>query len=423
MANPLGDFDTSAVIYGKFVTTSASTAAPTTLSGSAVLSVYKDNSTTQSTAGVTLTVDFDSVTGFNHYAVDTSADGTFYSAGSFYDIVVTTGTVGGTSAVGYCVGSFTLRKTSALKPTTAGRALDVSAGGEAGLDWANIGSPTTTNSLTGTSMSSSQVVASVTARVMANADQWAGTTIPAPTVTGVPKVDLVDIGGVALSTASAQLGVNVVEYAAGKVPLQPTTASRTLNVTATGEAGIDWGDVVNQSTTVSLSNTTIKASSIPTTAQIATAVWQDATAGDFTAVGSIGKDLFIGGVTPGAAGGHFIAGTNAATTVTTALTTTFTGNLTGSVGSLAAQAQTDVKTQVVAALSSDTYAEPGQGVPPATTTLANKIGYNYKAWRNKSTQTASEYDLFADDATTVDQKASVSDDGTTFTRGEVATGP
>lgn len=37
---------------------------------------------------------------------------------------------------------------------------------------------------------------------------------------------------------------------------------------------------------------------------------------------------------PGATGGLFIAGTNAATTVTTALTTTFTGNLTGSVGSV-----------------------------------------------------------------------------------------
>lgn len=38
--------------------------------------------------------------------------------------------------------------------------------------------------------------------------------------------------------------------------------------------------------------------------------------------------------TAGAAGGLFIAGTNAATTVTTSLTTTFTGNLTGSVGSV-----------------------------------------------------------------------------------------
>lgn len=42
----------------------------------------------------------------------------------------------------------------------------------------------------------------------------------------------------------------------------------------------------------------------------------------------------IPGATAGAAGGLFIAGTNAATTVTTALTTTFTGNLTGSVASV-----------------------------------------------------------------------------------------
>jgi len=52
------------------------------------------------------------------------------------------------------------------------------------------------------------------------------------------------------------------------------------------------------------------------------------------------KDSVRGGMTalpaavPGANGGVFIAGTNAATTITTGLTTTFTGNLTGSVGSV-----------------------------------------------------------------------------------------
>lgn len=40
----------------------------------------------------------------------------------------------------------------ALKPTTAGRTLDVSTGGEAGIDWANIGSPTTTVALAGTTV-------------------------------------------------------------------------------------------------------------------------------------------------------------------------------------------------------------------------------------------------------------------------------
>lgn len=38
----------------------------------------------------------------------------------------------------------------ALKPTTAGRTLDVSLGGEAGIDWANVGSPTTAVALTAT---------------------------------------------------------------------------------------------------------------------------------------------------------------------------------------------------------------------------------------------------------------------------------
>lgn len=39
-----------------------------------------------------------------------------------------------------------------LQPTTAGRTLDVSVGGEAGVDWANIGSPTTTVALSGTTV-------------------------------------------------------------------------------------------------------------------------------------------------------------------------------------------------------------------------------------------------------------------------------
>ena len=47
-------------------------------------------------------------------------------------------------AVDYQVDAF-----GAIKPTTAGRTLDVSAGGEAGIDLANIGSPTTTVNLSG----------------------------------------------------------------------------------------------------------------------------------------------------------------------------------------------------------------------------------------------------------------------------------
>lgn len=48
--------------------------------------------------------------------------------------------------------------TGLLGPTTAGRTLDVSAGGEAGVDWANVGSPTTTLALTGTTIATTQKV-------------------------------------------------------------------------------------------------------------------------------------------------------------------------------------------------------------------------------------------------------------------------
>lgn len=52
-----------------------------------------------------------------------------------------------------------------LQATTVGNTLDVSATGEAGIDWANIGSPTTAQNLSGTNIDVDQVVASVSGAV------------------------------------------------------------------------------------------------------------------------------------------------------------------------------------------------------------------------------------------------------------------
>lgn len=90
-----------AKLYCKFTTRDAGV--PTTLSGSPAVSVYKDDSTTESTAGVTLTVDFDGRTGLNHVTIDTSADTTFYANGHHYELVITAGTVAGNSVVGEVV--------------------------------------------------------------------------------------------------------------------------------------------------------------------------------------------------------------------------------------------------------------------------------------------------------------------------------
>jgi hypothetical protein len=98
------------------------------------------------------------------------------------------------------------------------------------------------------------------------------------------------------------------------------------------------------------------------------------------------------------------------------------GNVTGSVGSLATQAKADVNAEVVDVLNVDTYAEPGQEAPAATVSLVKKIGYLFKAWRNKKDNNGAENKLYADDATTVDQKQSTTESGGTVTKGEWTTG-
>lgn len=146
------------------------------------------------------------------------------------------------------------------------------------------------------------------------------------------------------------------------------------------------------------------------------------------AVGSVTSGVnavqLAGQTITAATGVTFPASIASPTNITAGTITTVT-NLTNAPtsGDLTATMKASVNAEVVDALATDTYAEPAQGAPAATATLAAKIGYLYKAWRNKSTQTSSTYSLYADDTTTVDQKATVADDGTTLTRGEIATGP
>ena len=76
----------------------------------------------------------------------------------------------------------------------------------------------------------------------------------------------------------------------------------------------------------------------------------------------------------------------------------------------------------VSSLLDDARAEPGQGAPPVNPDSMTKIDYLFKEFRNRKTQTSDTFSIFADDATTVDQKATISDDGTTAEKGEMGTG-
>ena len=77
----------------------------------------------------------------------------------------------------------------------------------------------------------------------------------------------------------------------------------------------------------------------------------------------------------------------------------------------------DVNAEVVDALDTDTYAELG-AVPAATASLSDKITWLAMLARNKITQTATTQTLRNDADSVSVSTATVSDDGTTFTKGE-----
>lgn len=132
-----GDIRLEKTIDLKFATRRFSTGAPFTLAGSPTVAAYPDNSTTEITAGITLTVDFDARTGLNNVRVAaTAANG--YASGVNYSLVITAGTVDGVSVVGEVIGSFSIEARSALMPTTADRTLNcINGRGDADVEMVN----------------------------------------------------------------------------------------------------------------------------------------------------------------------------------------------------------------------------------------------------------------------------------------------
>jgi hypothetical protein len=91
--------------------TSASPPVPITFAGSPAVEVYEDNSTTQITGAVTLTVDFDGVTGLHNMRIAaTTANG--FEVGKSYSVVVSAGTVDGNSVVGETLFQFTVKRSA-----------------------------------------------------------------------------------------------------------------------------------------------------------------------------------------------------------------------------------------------------------------------------------------------------------------------
>jgi hypothetical protein len=118
---------------------------------------------------------------------------------------------------------------SPLQPTEVGRTVDVTTGGEVGIDWANVGSPTTTRNLSGTTVKTATDVETDTQDLQAR--------IPAAlTAGGNMKADALALSGDTTAADNAEAFFDGTGYAGTNnvIPLV-TTATNLTNAPTAGD--------------------------------------------------------------------------------------------------------------------------------------------------------------------------------------------
>jgi hypothetical protein len=220
MSQDLGDRDINDTLYFGFNTHKAD-GTPITLAGTPAISIYKDDNTTEVTTGVTLTVDFDSRTGY--HMVKVVCTDAFYATTCSYKAVITAGTVDSISVVGMEVAHWTINK----------------------------------NSKSGISLAADQAV---------NATKWAGGDIPTPNQTGIPLVDFKYVlGSILTEGASGRLKAAIVKFFNVATPV-----STCGDVDQTGDSFAKLGTPAGASIAADLAEIEGETDGIPTVEAIRT---------------------------------------------------------------------------------------------------------------------------------------------------------
>lgn len=365
----IGDFPEDFATVSILFTTHAASGAPVAPSSgfeAADIKIYKNGSATEktSTNGLTMTSPFDSITGLHCLVIDTSVDTGdvgFWVAGAQYTVVLSPDETVDSLAVAKVIGSFGIELSEVLRPTTAGRQLDVSAGGEAGIDWANIGSPTTAVNLSGTNIDVDQVVASVSGAV-------GSVTGAAGSVTGAVGSVTGNVGGnVTGSVGSvATGGITAGSFASGAIDNAAIAAdaigSSELAASAVTEiqSGLSILDAPGIRSAVGLASANLDT-------QIGTlATPTNITAGTITTVTNLTNAPTSGDLTATMKTSVTTAAT-AATPVAASVTGNVGGNVVGSVGSVTGLTASNLDATVS---SRSTYAG---GDTSGTTTLLSRL--------------------------------------------------
>ena len=147
----VGDYNLGTTFHHRITTVNGS-GVPTTLGNTPSAQYYVDGGTTAFTAGLTLTADFNSVVGLNSLAVICTSSATGLTSGINVSVQIAAGTVSAVSLVGYPIIEYSITRRSPLRPATANRTVLISSTGYAAIDWAAIGTPGSTQSLSATTL-------------------------------------------------------------------------------------------------------------------------------------------------------------------------------------------------------------------------------------------------------------------------------
>jgi len=505
------DYTLEDTIYQKFSTRSFSTGGPTTLSGTPVVSAYEDDGTTQITAGITLSADFDTVTGLNNLTIAaTAANG--FETGKDYSLVVTTGTVGGVSVVGEVVGEFSIGRASANVTAISGDSiaadnleLQYDGTGLSGDTFPAAGDYTISGSHSDIAGPSTPVIdtGAAVANVNLTMPDYAqgieirnlntlgtdlfsisgkGQIIYAASSSGAVNQrgnwKVTNTGGVTITTDDVAQNVTDTLAASEAILLDTGTDGVLLAATATSPKLVDdFYDEAESGHNVGgsfgkgfrqVKEGTVSAESTVNDASATATVFVTALS---SAVNDFYVDVslvFIDGILAGQSrpvlsyngttkeitleealtsapgnGDAFIIKTDHvhpvsqiqsglateakqdiidgkvdAVKVDTAAILVDTGTtIPAAISGLNDISAVQVNAEVLDVMVTDTFAEPS-GVPAATASLKDKIGYIAAKTRNKTTQTATTFTVRNDADSGDIATSAVSDDGTTFTKGE-----
>lgn len=431
------------IVHGSFATYNPDTAANANATGVPILEIYEEGSSSPMLSGTVTNM----TTGrYRWQALVAAASG--FEDNKYYEAWVTAAVSGTSAAVTQSAPIMSFKATSKV-------VTDLMSSYTQPTGFLTATFPTTVASPTNiTSASGCEVT------------KWNGYAVATPSINGVPEVDITYINGVAAS-GSSLVNVNVTGISPTSVGAivtgvwQEVLAAHTgvsggaaIKLNSAASAGDPWttslpgsytgsqagkmlSDVLTDTAEIGAAGAGLTNINLPNqtmdivgniTGNLSGSVGSVATSGITTAsfaagaidAAAIATDAIGSNEISAAAVTKIQTGLATPTNITAGVITTVT-NLTNAptAGDLTAAMKASVNAEVVDVLSTDTHAELG-AVPAATSSLKDKIVWLFMTARNKITQTATTQIVKADDGSTTVGTATVSDDGTTFTKGKIS---